>query len=113
MDYEGIAAKWLTEQTGTRFYQDVPANRPDSFGTVSLSSVSGDRFVTRPVLSVKCWATDRKKAASLAESAWEALFKADRLTNVFGVSMVGDYRDKDNASGMVRRNLTVQLTCCD
>ena len=112
MDYEAEFVKYLTKQTGFKWYHDTPSKRPDAFGILRISSsVSDDRFRKRSSFLFKCFSNKRKTLSAMADKLEKAIFEIpDDFANIFSASYVGDYRDVDATSGMLIRVITVEFT---
>lgn len=110
MDWAQLAVDYLNDQLGITVYHTAPQTKPNEFAVLRLSTtLQYDKVQVTPQFIVTVYAKSRARAAELAEAVRMAMFFADEsVDDVFGVSMVGDYRELNPPMGYEQRILTFQ-----
>lgn len=111
MDWAKEAVNYLNSQLDNlSVYHTAPDSKPDEFVTLRLSTtLAYNKVAVQPQFIIKAWARSRARAAEIADAIRMAMFWADEnVDNVFGVSMVGDYREMTPPLGYEQRVLTIQ-----
>ena len=110
MDWAQLAVDYLNDQLSIFVYHTAPQTKPSEFAVLRLSTtLQYDKVQVTPQFIITVWAKSRARASELAEAVRMAMFFADEnLDDVFGVSMVGDYRELNPPLGYEQRILTFQ-----
>lgn len=114
MDVEKALCVHLASRLTVPAHYDVPHDRPAEFVTVEqtggTSSVYG---IGSKSLLVQCWAPSRKTAAAIADRVKTAVRSLTDVSNITGVHIASEYRDRDMDSGTPRWCLLVDITVND
>ena len=103
---------YLAEQLDVSVSADVPANRPESFVTVSRDGGSVTAYDDRPNLTVQVWHKDRLQVEGLADDVVDALVAMrDAIDGVSRVDVQKSYYPEQGAQVFPRYVLSCAVYC--